>query len=213
MQAISFCAIDFSALTRLKVVYADGNPCLYSIPASLAGIESLGVQGCNVSFSHHATMGEDGEEEEEENRGGCCVLKIRAPREPVPPLMELAAKMLHENLRGVVLQPLTMCDEFCVLLIPGMSPQLPWSFHSVFPYIPTSLLPWLVPRGRCVSPSCTRPVFFSHHYSYLVPGLTFQRLTILSEAGYSDRLPSDLSVCLDFCSQHCAHTVLSLLKT
>ena len=213
MQAISFCAIDFSALTKLKVVYADGNPCLYSIPASLAGIESLGVQGCNVSFSHHATMGEDGEEEEEENRGGCCVLKIRAPREPVPPLMELAAKMLHENLRGVVLQPLTMCDEFCVLLIPGMSPQLPWSFHSVFPYIPTSLLPWLVPRGRCVSPSCTRPVFFSHHYSYLVPGLTFQRLTILSEAGYSDRLPSDLSVCLDFCSQHCAHTVLSLLKT
>ena len=80
----------------LKVVYVDGNSRLYCVPASLAGVQSLGVRGCNVSFGDHVrvVLGEDvmGEKREE------CALRIRSPRGPVPPLMELAAKTLHSHL-------------------------------------------------------------------------------------------------------------------
>lgn len=200
---------DFSALSKLKVLYADGNPCLYSIPASLAGVQSLGVQGCNVSFSNHRTV-VGGREGVRDN--GC--LRIRAPSEPVPSLMELAAKSLHEKLRGDIFKAYhpNSCRFTIISINTGTSPLLSWSLLSVFPCIPTTLSPWLVPRGRCLSPICTQPVFFNHYYSYLVSGLTFQKLAVLSDAS-SNRLPSDVSVRLDFCSQHCAHNVLSLLKT
>lgn len=100
-------------------------------------------------------------------------------------------------------------DRAVMLSFPGVFPPLSPSPYqasllpSLLP-IPTSLSPWLVPRGRCLSPSCTS-TFFHHHFSCLVSSLTFQNLNTLPESN----LPADVSVCLDFCSLYCAQTVLA----
>ena len=76
--------LDFSALSKLEVVYADGNPRLYSIPASLTALQSVGVQGCDVSFSSRVG---------EQSMG--YALRILAPCKPALPLIEQAARTLH----------------------------------------------------------------------------------------------------------------------
>ena len=82
-------------MSQLCVVYVDGNSGLRSIPACLAGVRSLGVKGCNVSFGDRVRVGGcEGAKNEE------CVVILRAPCVPVPPLMELAAKTLHSHLAG-----------------------------------------------------------------------------------------------------------------
>lgn len=87
----SFIFLDFSALSKLDVVYVDGNSRLYSIPASLTGVKSVGVHACSVSFSDHVARGE---------RTEGCVVGILAPCENVPSLMEQAAQAVHNTLKG-----------------------------------------------------------------------------------------------------------------
>ena len=86
-----FCFSDFSALSNLEVVYVDGNSRLYSIPAALTGIKSVGVQGCNVSFRGHVTAG---------GKSVGCAIRVLAPHESVPPLMEQAALAVHNSLKS-----------------------------------------------------------------------------------------------------------------
>jgi Leucine-rich repeat (LRR) protein len=82
---------DFSALSNLEVVYVDGNSRLYSIPAALTGIKSVGVQGCNVSFRGHVTAG---------GKSVGCAIRVLAPHASVPPLMEQAALAVHNSLKS-----------------------------------------------------------------------------------------------------------------
>lgn len=67
----------------------DGNSRLHSIPASLTGVKSVGIQGCNVSFRNHMTTG---------GMGTGHVLRLLSPHENVPPLMEQAAASVHISL-------------------------------------------------------------------------------------------------------------------
>ena len=71
------------------MVYVDGNSRLHSIPASLTGVKSVGVQGCKVSFWDHMTA---------VGMSTGHVLRLLVPHENVPPLMEQAAVSIHISL-------------------------------------------------------------------------------------------------------------------
>ena len=83
-------SVDFSALSNLQVVYVDSNVGINSIPASLTGIETIGLHDCDVAFSKRAGGGLDG------------AYRLLGPQDMIAPLTELSARAVHSLLESEI---------------------------------------------------------------------------------------------------------------
>jgi len=86
-------SVDFSALCDLQVVYVDSNVGIHSIPASLTGIETIGLHDCNVAFSKRAGGGGGGLDG---------AYQLLGPQDMIAPLTELSARAVHSLLKSEI---------------------------------------------------------------------------------------------------------------
>ena len=89
----------------LKLLYVDDNHGIQYIPSSAAGLETLGIQGCDVQFS--SKVGGDQHLQK--------VVPLHQSESLVPPLLELAARGVQQFINGVCACA-CMCVCVCVCM-------------------------------------------------------------------------------------------------